>query len=115
MGNKESDKKKKEKKSNNPLVNASLEKQVNARTIEWKVMQEMLINEPEAADTEQVVETNCEANLDIKQGFRSREKTAWDITSDRTRQFKSMQQEKDEKKQELQEKTSQNTVEGQAA
>ena len=107
MGKKGGGKKKKEKKAENPLANLSLEEQVNARTIEWKALQQLLINETEAADRERAGENELRSKtLILSKDLEEERKISWDVTCDMTRQFKSMQQEKDEKIQELQEKIS---------
>jgi hypothetical protein len=46
----------------------------------------------------------------LSKDLEEERKIAWDVTCDMTRQFKSMQQEKDEKIQELQEKISSNQI-----
>jgi hypothetical protein len=102
-------KKKGDKKEDNPLANLSLEEQVNARTIEWKALQQILINETEAADRERAAENELRSKTIILSKDLEEERTvAWDVTCDMTRQFKAMQQEKDEKIQELQEKITAN-------
>ena len=104
-------KKKKEKKEENPLANLSLEEQVNARTTEWKSLQQILINETEAADRERAAENELRSKtIILSKDLEEERKIAWDVTCDMTRQFKSMQQEKDEKIQELQEKISSNQI-----
>lgn len=104
-------KKKKEKKEDNPLANLSLEEQVNARTIEWKSLQQILINETEIADKERASENELRSKtIMLSNDLDEERKVAWDVTCDMTRQFKAMQQEKEEKIQELQEKISANQL-----
>jgi vacuolar-type H+-ATPase subunit I/STV1 len=104
-------KKKKENKEDNPLANLSIEEQVSARTIEWKSLQQILINETEAADRERAAEGELRTKtIMLTKDLEEEKKIGWDVTCDMTRQFKSMQQEKDEKIKELGDKISANQV-----
>lgn len=106
-GKKGGGKKKKEKKVDNPLANLTLEEQVNARTIEWKALQQLLINETELADRERAGENELRSKtLILSKDLEEERKISWDVTCDMTRQYKSMQQEKDERIEELQGKIS---------
>jgi len=112
MGAKKAGKKKaKAKKEDNPLANLSLEEQLNARTIEWKALQQLLITETENADREKAAENELRSKAIIMaKDLDEERKTAWDVTCDMTRQYKAMEQEKDEKIKELQEKISANQL-----
>ena len=105
MGGKKKGGKKKEKKEENSLANLSIEEQVNARTIEWKALQQLLITETENADREKAAENELRSKtIILSKDLEEEKKIGWDVTCDMTRQFKAMQQEKDEKIQELQDK-----------
>ncbi|CAG9323473.1 unnamed protein product [Blepharisma stoltei] len=111
-GDKKGVKKGKAKKEpENPLANLSVEEQYNARLVEWRSLQQILIQETEAADRERASENELRAKVNILcNDLEEEKKRTWDVTCDMTRQYKSMQQEKDEKIKVLEERIEQNQV-----
>lgn len=93
------------KKQDNPLANLSLEEQYNARQVEWKSLQQILIRETEIADRERAADNELKSKVTVlSSDLKEEKKRTWDVTCDITRQYKSMQQEKEEKIQQLKEK-----------
>ena len=93
------------KKQDNPLANLTLEEQYNARQVEWKSLQQLLIKETEIADHERAGDNELRSKVTVlSSDLKEEKRRTWDVTCDITRQFKSMQHEKDEKIQDLQEK-----------
>lgn len=102
-------KKAKKGADDNPLANLSIEEQVNARTVEWKSLQQILITETENADKERASENELRSKAIImSKDLEESRKTAWDVTCDMTRQFRAMELEKEEKIAELKLKIDEN-------
>ena len=108
-GKKKGGKKAKKGAEDNPLANLSIEEQVNARTVEWKSLQQILITETEGADKERASENELRSKTIImSKDLEESRKTAWDVTCDMTRQFRAMELEKEEKIAELKLKIDEN-------
>lgn len=99
----------KKKPDDNPLANLSIEEQVNARTVEWKSLQQILITETENADRERAAENELRSKtILLSKDLEESRKISWDVTCDMTRQFRAMELEKEEKIAELKQKIDEN-------